>query len=184
MPPAPPLAPSPFLARVAPGPQQVRPGNPVFPKTGIGFNPVLSPGLELSQFGTFTGVTTGTPVTLVTLNVNQFTTDANIAPLRYELWDYSGTPALLGTAAGTVSTATSNVDTADFTGVTYPMLGTLRVRVYAAQGTATSGAQQAVGWASLTVTYSADTGTGLAVPQRAGGMRVLPPQAPGGATFT
>jgi hypothetical protein len=182
MPPAPPLWPRP-QAVVGPGLLD-QPGLPVLPKTGLQFVPVISPGLELSQFGTFTGVTTGTPITLVTLNVNQFTTDANIAPLSYELWDFTGTPALLGTAAGTVSTTSSNVDTANFTGVTYPMLGTLRVRIYAAQGTATSGAQQAVGWASLTVTYSADTGTGLAVPQRAASMRVLPPQPPGGATFT
>lgn len=183
MPPAPPLSPAPFVM-ASPG-LLTRPGQPVIPGTlPLQFIPVISPGLELSNFGTFTGVTLGTPINLVTLNVNQFTTNLNIAPLRYELWDYSGAPALIGTANGTVSTTTSHTDTADFNGVTFGMLGTLRVRVYAAQGTATSGAQQAVGWGSLTVVYSADTGSGLAPAQRTRSVRSRAVQAAIRATFT
>lgn len=144
----------------------------------------VSPPLELSQFGTFTGVTASTPILGVTLVVNQFVTSASMGAPTYELWDYSGTPALIGTTqTGTVSLTTSNTDTFFFTGVTNAQLSTLRVRVYGRQGSAAPGAQLAVGWASLTVTYSADTGTGLAPQQQIRRVRKVVPQPPTRAIY-
>jgi hypothetical protein len=117
--------------------------------------PATSPVLELSQFGTFTGVDPASTILALTVAVAQFTTDANMAPPTYELWDYSGTPAIIGTTqTGTVSLSNGNVDTITWTGVTYAQLATLRVRIRAYQGTANSGAQQLVNWASVSVTFT------------------------------
>ena len=51
------------------------------------------------------------------------------ASCTFELWDYSGAPAQIGSVqTGTASTSSSNVSSAVFTGVTYSQLATLRVR--------------------------------------------------------
>lgn len=134
--------------------------------TGAGhaLNPAeVSPPLELSQFGTFSGVSSASAIMAVTLTVNQFVTSASMGAPRIELWD--GTSAQIGADQyGTVSTTTSNTDTLTFTGVTYSQLAGLRVRVYGNQGAAAPGAQQAIGWASLTVTYQAAAG-GTTLPE-------------------
>ena len=114
----------------------------------------VSPPLELSQFGTFTGVSSGTPILAVTLTVNHYATTTAIGVPRFELWD--GTTAPIGARQyGTVSTSSAHTDTFTFTGVTYAQLATLRVRIWGTQGSAAAGQQQAVGWASLTVGYTA-----------------------------
>src|ERR1044072_1972100 len=69
-----------------------------------------STALELSGYGTFAGVNSGDTIVSVVLTVNQFTADARMGAPTYELWDFSGTPALLGQAAGTTSTSQSNID--------------------------------------------------------------------------
>lgn len=124
---------------------------------GKAWNPAeVSPPLELSSFGTFAGVTPTASINSVILSVGQFASTATMGAPTYELWDHSGAPAQIGAdQTGAVSTVTSHVNTFTWTGVTYSQLATLRVRVYGNQGAAPSGAQQAVGWASLTVTYSA-----------------------------
>jgi len=133
-----------------------------------------STALELSVFGSFPGVSPGDTINSVTLTVSQFASTALMGPPSYELWDDSGTPALLGSGTGTVSTSTGNVDSLVFANVTYAMLATLRVRVYAHQGTAPSGSIQNVNWVNLTanITPAANSaglahGTGTAQGARA-----------------
>ena len=85
------------------------------------------------------------------------------APCTFELWDYSGTPARIGTAqTGTASTSTGNISTALFTGVTYAQLATLRVRIYGHSDS--PGLTESADGANLTISYSpaADTGHVLA----------------------
>ena len=116
--------------------------------------PETSPSLEVSGF------TIGEPGSTDTIEwvqaaVTEHQSSALVAPCTIELWDYSGTPAIIGIAqAGTASTSLSNVSTARFTGVTYGMLATLRVRVYGHSGTATAGATESVDGVTLTVCYS------------------------------
>lgn len=131
--------------------------------TGKAWNPAkVSPALELSQFGTFTGVTASTPIMTVTVTVQQFTSDAALGAPTLELWDYSGTPAAIGSSRiCAVSTDSAHTDTFDFTGVTFAQLPTLRVRIRGSQGGAPAGAQQLVNWVSMSVTFTADPTGGL-----------------------
>ena len=104
-------------------------------------NVFTSPYLELSGFGTFTGVTSSAAINSVTLAITQYQSVSSMPANTFELWDYSGTPAIIGsTQTGTASTSSSNVDTAVYSsGITYGMLATLRVRVYAHSGNTASG---------------------------------------------
>ena len=84
----------------------------------------------------------------------EYQSNAAQAACTFELWDYSGTPAIIGTTqTGTASTSTSNVSSATFTGVTYSQLATLRVRVF---GNANSGTSyvETVQSVSLVVNYT------------------------------
>lgn len=116
--------------------------------------PEVSPGLELSGYGTFTGVDSSDFINWVTVTISQFQSDARMQAPRVELWDFAGTPALIGSALGTRSVASTNIDSLIFSNVTFGQLGTLRVRVYANQGTAPKGAIQNVNYAGLTVNFS------------------------------
>jgi len=113
-----------------------------------------STALELSGYGTFTGVDPSSFINSVTVTLGQFASSALMGPPTVELWDYSGTPFLIGSAVGTASTSSANVDSLVFNNVTYGQLGTLRVRVIAHQGTAIKGAIQNVNYAGLTVNFS------------------------------
>lgn len=129
----------------------------------------LSQALELSGYGTFTGVSSGDTINSVTVAVNAFANQtARIDQVRYQL--YNGT-----TAIGTEQTAAStNVGTTvlsfAFTGVTFAQLSTLRVRVRFRGGATTTTAVGSLDYASLTVDYTAlapigrtvDDGAGLA----------------------
>ena len=89
------------------------------------------------------------------------TSTALMGPPSYELWDDSGTPSLLGSGTGVTSTSSANVDSVTFTNVTYAMLATLRVRIYAHQGTAPKGAIQNVNWVNLTANITPAANTAL-----------------------
>jgi len=120
----------------------------------------VSPALELSGFGTFTGVTSGAVINSVTVAVTEHQSSALMAACTFELWDYSGAGAQIGTTqTGTASTGAGNVSSAAFTGVTYSQLATLRVRVYGHAGTAGSGAVESADAVSLTVSYTLVPGT-------------------------
>ena len=124
--------------------------------------PETSPGLELYGFA-ISGPGSGDTIEHVTVAVTEHQSDAAQAACTFELWDYSGTAAQIGTTqTGTASTSGSNVSTATFTGVTYAMLATLRVRVY---GNADSGSGyiESVDGVTLTVSYMAGSATNATV---------------------
>jgi len=124
--------------------------------------PETSPFLEVSAFGTFAGVHPGDTINSVTVTVTEHQSSIAQPPCTFELWDYSGTPAQIGTTqTGTASTSAGNASTATFTGVTYPMLATLRVRVYG-HGSA-AGQVESVDSVSLSVSATPGTG-GTATP--------------------
>jgi hypothetical protein len=126
--------------------------------TGVGkaFNRAgISPPLELSGWGTFTGVPSGCGNLGLSVTVNQFTTDANIGAPILQLWDDSGVPAKIGTdQTCTVSVTSSHTDTFTWSGISAAQLATLRVRIIGSAGAAATGAQLAVGWVSMTVDYT------------------------------
>ena len=128
--------------------------------------PETSPALELSGFGAFSAIGASDTIEWVQVAMTEHQSDSSTPACTFELWDYSGTPAQIGTTqTGTASTSTGNVSAATFTGVTYGMLATLRVRVYGHSGTAAPGATQSVDGASLTVSYSpSDAGGATAAP--------------------
>ena len=80
-----------------------------------------SPALELSGFGTFTGISPGDVIDSVTVTVGWFGATAGMAAPVLQLWN--GTSAQIGASVtGTVSTDPVHTDTATFTGVTYAQL--------------------------------------------------------------
>lgn len=114
---------------------------------------VDSPALELSGFGTFTGVDANDIINAVVATVNLFASTALMDPPTYELWD--GTTAIIGVAqTGVDSTDAAYTDTISFPGVTYAQLATLRLRVYGHSGSATTGATLSMDYASLAVNYT------------------------------
>ncbi len=136
--------------------------------------PETSPSLELYGFGSFGSVPSGSTVNSVTVAVTEFQSAAGQPAATYELWDYSGAPAQIGTTqAGTAGTSTSNVSTATFTGATYGMLPTLRVRVYG-RGEPGTGYTESVDGVSLVVNYTA-TGAIAVTAALAGAGRVIVP---------
>ena len=137
--------------------------------------PETSPALELSGFGAFSAIGASDTIEWVQVATTEYQSDSSMAACTFELWDYSGTPAQIGaTQTGTASTSTGNVSAATFTGVTYGMLATLRVRVYGHSGTAAPGATESVDSAALTVSYS---------PSDAGGASAAPAVLPVTAAF-
>ena len=115
-------------------------------------NVFTSPYLEVSGFGTFTGVTSSSVINSVTVAITAYQSVSTMPANAYQLWN--GTTAQIGTTAtGTASTSSSNVDTATFTGVTYAELSALRLRIYANSGNTASGTAyvDAVG---ITVNYT------------------------------
>ena len=122
--------------------------------TGSAKNPAAiisknSPGLELSGF-TWTGISPADTINSVTVTINQFASVATMGAPTFELWD--GAAAKIGaTQTGAVSVSPANTDSAVFTGISYSQLATLRVRIYATNGSAPAGAVQNVNWAGLYV---------------------------------
>lgn len=117
--------------------------------------PEDSPALELSGFGTFAGIGSSDTINSVTVTVTEHQSSAAMPACTFELWDYSGFASQIGTTqTGTAGTGGGNASSATFTGVTYAMLSTLRVRVYGHSGPAGSGAVESVDAVSLTVNYS------------------------------
>jgi hypothetical protein len=112
-----------------------------------------SPALELSGFPV-SGIRPAAVINSVTVSVTEHQTTEAANPVWFELWDYSGTPAQIGNSIWFMpgSTAPGNVTAFQFTGVTYAMLATLRVRIYG-RSPAGSGYSQAVDSVSLTVNY-------------------------------
>ena len=128
-----------------------------------------SPSLELYGF-VITGPTSGDVINSVTVAITEHQSSAAQQACTFELWDYSGPPARIGTAqTGTASTSTGNVSSAAFTGVTYAQLATLRVRVFG-NANAASSYIESVDGVSLVVNYNSTgavaaglaTGTGTA----------------------
>ena len=115
-------------------------------------SPLVSPALEMSGFA-IAGPDSNDIINSVTVAVTEHQSSASAGPCTFQLWDYSVFPAAqIGAArSGTVSTLSSNTSTATFTGVTYPQLATLRVRVY---GTSVPGYGLLVDSASITVNYT------------------------------
>ena len=119
--------------------------------------PVQSPGLELSGFS-ISGPGAADTINSVTVAVTEHQSNAAQNPAVFELWDYSGTPTQIGAdQEGAASTSTGNVSSATFTGVTYTMLATLRVRVYG-NASPGSGHIESVDGVSLVVNYTAAPG--------------------------
>ena len=124
--------------------------------------PETSPGLEVYGFGSFPAVGASDTIEWVQVAVTEHQSSASMAACTFELWDYSGTPARIGSAqAGTASTSTSNVSTAVFTGVTYAQLSALRVRVYG--HSAAAGYTESADGVALTVSYMPYSGGGVTV---------------------
>ena len=113
----------------------------------------MSPPLELSSFGTFSGVSPGDTMVGLTVNVSQFASDIRMGPPTVELWDDSGTPTCIGSWLGTVTTSQANVDSFTYTGITYSQLATLRVRIFG-QAPIGSSYVETVESASLVVNYT------------------------------
>ena len=112
---------------------------------------------------TFSAIGSSDTIEWVQVAVTEHQSDNAQAPCTFELWDYSGTPARIGTAqTGTASTSTGNISSALFTGVTYAQLATLRVRIYGHSDS--PGLTESADGANLTISYSpaADTGHVLA----------------------
>lgn len=116
----------------------------------------VSQQLELSSFGTFTGVGSNDIINSVTVNVNEFVANTTrMQAWQYQLWD--GATAQVGaTQTGTNTATTTNVDSFAFTGVTFAQLSTLRVRLQA-RGSAsnTQASSGSADYVSLTVDYTA-----------------------------
>ena len=110
-----------------------------------------SPGLELYGF-TISGPRPQDTINNVMVEVTEYQSSIQAQPCTIQLWDYSGTPAQIGTTQlGARSTSNSNVSSATFYTVTYAQLATLRVRV---SGNAASGYIESVGGVSLSVNYT------------------------------
>jgi hypothetical protein len=110
-----------------------------------------SPALEISGF-TLTGPGASDTILGVNASVHAYVSDPAMTPFRYELWD--GSTALISSATGTASTSTSNYDQFTFPAApSYAQLAALRLRIYAADGTAVSGPVASVDYASLSVSY-------------------------------
>ena len=113
--------------------------------------PETSPGLELSGFA-ISGPGPADTVNSVTVTVTEYQSDLAMNPCQIQLWDYSGTPAQIGsTRYGQRSTSTANTSQATFYTVSYAQLATLRVRVY---GWAAAGYTESVGGVALNVNYT------------------------------
>lgn len=112
-----------------------------------------SPGLELSSFGTFSGVNNGDTIHYVRVGIVHQETSGAQAP-TYQLWD--GATAQIGTTQTGTTGTTDHTDTHDFTGVTYSQLATLRVRVF---GHAQTTLVESVDSVALTVNYTAQSTT-------------------------
>ena len=124
--------------------------------------PEVSPYLEVYGFPV-SGVGAPDTIEWVQVSVTEHQSDALQAACTFELWDYSGTPAQIGsTQTGTASTSTGNVSAATFTGVTYSQLAALRVRVYGNANTG-SGHIESVDAVSLTVAYMPSSAAGATV---------------------
>lgn len=118
-------------------------------KQPLALIPVNSPALEVSGYS-WPGIGSGDTINAIQVTINQFATSAGMGAPTFELWDNSGTPTQIGgTQTGTATTTSSNIDSAIFTGVSYGMLATLSVRIYAHKGTASTGAIQNVNWVGL-----------------------------------
>ena len=116
--------------------------------------PETSPSLELYGFAIPSPPHSGDTINSVTVAVTEYQSSLSSDPCTFELWDYSSTPAIIGTTqTGTSSTSTSNVSSATFTGVTYSQLATLRVRVYG-NGRPGSSYTESVDGVSLAVNYT------------------------------
>ena len=116
--------------------------------------PETSPSLEVYGFSIPSPPLSTATINSVTVAITEHQSSAIQAPCTFELWDYSSTPAIVGTTqTGTPGTSTGNVSSATFTGVTYAMLATLRVRVY---GHAPAGSSyiESVDGVSLVVNYT------------------------------
>jgi hypothetical protein len=122
-------------------------------KVYVAVPPEVSDALELASFGTFAAVGASDIINSVTIAVNQFQSNTLMGAPVIELWDFSGSGALMASYTGAKSTSPANVDTFTFDGPTYAQLATLRVRVYGNQGTAPRGAVQYLNWTSLTVIF-------------------------------
>ena len=125
-----------------------------------------SPGLELHGF-TITGPRPQDTISNVVVEVTEYQSSAGAQPCTIQLWDYSGTPAQIGTTMlGARSTSNANVSLATFYNVTYAQLATLRVRV---SGNAASGYTESVGGVALSVNYTPfDTNAGYSVSMGSG----------------
>ena len=116
--------------------------------------PETSPSLELYGFAIPAPPYSADTINSVTVAITEYQSSSAQAACTFSLWDYSGTPAQIGTTqTGTASTSSSNVSSATFTGVTYAMLATLRVQVF---GNAVAGSSyvETVESASLVVNYT------------------------------
>ena len=113
--------------------------------------PETSPSLELYGFAIPAPASADT-INSVTVAITEYQSCCT-DPCTFSLWDYSGTPAQIGTTqTGTASTSSSNVSSATFTGVTYAMLATLRVQVFgnAAAGSSYVESVDGLAWSSTT----------------------------------
>ena len=115
---------------------------------------VVGDALEVSAFGTFTGVGSGDTIDTVTVEVE--TSQANttrLDPFQVELWD--GASAQIGTTRTTTDTTALTIDSFDFTGVAFAQLATLRVRVRPRGAAANAQSSTATAdFVRLTVTYT------------------------------
>jgi hypothetical protein len=85
---------------------------------------VVGDALELSSFGTFTGVGAGDTINFVRVTIES--TQANTTgmdPFRIELWD--GTTAQIGTTRTTTDASGAQTDSFEFADVTFAQLATL-----------------------------------------------------------
>ena len=113
-----------------------------------------SPSLEVYGFAIPSPPHSPDTINSVTVAITEHQSNAAQAACTFELWDYSSTPAIIGTTqTGTASTSTGNVSTATFTGVSYAQLATLRVRIFG-HAPAGSGYIESVDGVSLVVTYT------------------------------
>ena len=91
-------------------------------------------------------------ISSVTVVTGEYESSSSMGTPAFELHAADGT--LLGSGSGTTSTSPGNIDQATFTGISYSQLAGLRVRTYASQGSALSGATATVNWVSLVVAFT------------------------------